>query len=217
MPITEARVPTDRPGRYLVQLCKHFSNKGRHLKHRPRAHGPDAEASAERHGLPEIQPDRIHVEWTDTHGTLVLPWGKVSLQAATDVLLLRVEAGNEQDAQRLRDLLTTHLHRFGRRDELQVTWESRGETGMRPAAGPGPAPAPAGQTPARRTHLAWAGLAVLAVLAITVHLGLAGAVLSAPHWTGWAVGAVLTAVAIKLAAVMVLGRRVHRQRRRRAG
>ncbi|NUO42937.1 MAG: DUF2218 domain-containing protein, partial [Streptomyces sp.] len=26
----EARVETGRPSRYLVQLCKHFDNKGRH-------------------------------------------------------------------------------------------------------------------------------------------------------------------------------------------
>ncbi|MGW0840961.1 DUF2218 domain-containing protein [Streptomyces sp. NPDC002787] len=28
MPIAEARVETERPSRYLVQLCKHFSDKG---------------------------------------------------------------------------------------------------------------------------------------------------------------------------------------------
>ena len=39
----EARVETDRPGRYLTQLCQHLSNRGRHLgtgkgrlsRHRP--------------------------------------------------------------------------------------------------------------------------------------------------------------------------------------
>ena len=34
----EAHIPTDRPSRYLAQLCKHFANKGRHLGHRPRTH-----------------------------------------------------------------------------------------------------------------------------------------------------------------------------------
>jgi hypothetical protein len=34
----EAHVETERPSRYLVQLCKHFENKGRHLTHRPRNH-----------------------------------------------------------------------------------------------------------------------------------------------------------------------------------
>jgi hypothetical protein len=41
----EARVQTDRPGRYLTQLCQHLSNRGRHLgtgkgrllRHRPGA------------------------------------------------------------------------------------------------------------------------------------------------------------------------------------
>ena len=39
----EARVETDRPGRYLTQTCQHLSNRGRHLgtgkgllsRHRP--------------------------------------------------------------------------------------------------------------------------------------------------------------------------------------
>ena len=31
MVIAEARVETDRPARYLAQLCQHLGNKGRHL------------------------------------------------------------------------------------------------------------------------------------------------------------------------------------------
>ncbi|MFG2951966.1 hypothetical protein [Streptomyces adustus] len=49
-----------------------------------------------------------------------------------------------------------------------------------------------------------------------VHLGLADALLSASHWTSWAVGAVLAAITVKLAAVLVVGRRFHRRSRPRA-
>jgi hypothetical protein len=34
---SEAHVETDRPSRYLGQLCRHFNHKGRHLSHRPQA------------------------------------------------------------------------------------------------------------------------------------------------------------------------------------
>jgi hypothetical protein len=51
----EARVQTRRPNRYLVQLCRHFSNRGRHL-HRPRSHGTgDTQA---------LLAGQAHVEWS---------------------------------------------------------------------------------------------------------------------------------------------------------
>jgi hypothetical protein len=34
----EAQVETERPGRYLVQLCRHASQMGQHLRQRPRTH-----------------------------------------------------------------------------------------------------------------------------------------------------------------------------------
>lgn len=56
----EARVETARPSRYLVQLCRHFSHQGRHLRHRPRAH-----LIGDGQAHPEAQ---AHVEWSDTTG-----------------------------------------------------------------------------------------------------------------------------------------------------
>ncbi|WP_405988527.1 DUF2218 domain-containing protein [Streptomyces sp. NBC_00986] len=108
----EARIPTDRPSRYLVQLCKHFANKGRHLTHRPRAHT-----------LPEVPPDQIQVEWTDSDGTLRLPWGQCTLHALPGTLRVRVEADNRENLERLQDLVSTHLGRFSKRDPLRVEWQ----------------------------------------------------------------------------------------------
>ena len=63
MLIAEAHVETERPSRYFVQLCKHFDNKGRHLRgHRPRNHGGgDPQAPAKPHVDAEIQPDQTLV------------------------------------------------------------------------------------------------------------------------------------------------------------
>ena len=111
----EARILTDRASRYLVQLCKHFANKGRHLTHRPRTHT-----------LPELRPDQIQVEWTDSDGTLRLPWGQCTLRALPGALLVRVEADGQKNLERLEDLVSTHIGRFSRRDPLRVEWRSSG-------------------------------------------------------------------------------------------
>ncbi|MFI6558686.1 DUF2218 domain-containing protein [Streptomyces sp. NPDC050534] len=209
MPTAEAHVLTDRPSRYLVQVCKHFSNKGSHLQHRPRNHHGDGEGdgATTRHEPLDIDPSQISVEWSDSHGTVTLPWGSCELRAGEGELTLRVEADTEQNLRRLQDLLTMHLGRFGRRDRLRVEWDDR--SGATPPSGTSP-------VPARRSHLAWAGLAALVVVIGAVHLRLADALLSASDWTSWAVGAVLAVIVVKLAAVLVVGRRFHRRSRRRA-
>ncbi|MFD4501395.1 DUF2218 domain-containing protein [Streptomyces sp. NPDC058457] len=207
MPIAEAHVTTDRPSRYLVQLCKHFSNKGRHLGHRPRSHhtGADETASAARHKPLDIAPDQIRVEWSDTHGRVTLPTGECELRAAEGELFLRFEADTDEDLRTLQDLLTMHVGRFGRRDELRVEWHE--STGV-------DLPSPAGPASTRPSRLGWAALATL--VAVAVHLGLADALLTVSDWTSWVIGTVLVVILIKLAAVLVVGRRLHRRGRRRA-
>ncbi|WP_089100209.1 DUF2218 domain-containing protein [Streptomyces hyaluromycini] len=206
MPIAEAHVPTDRPSRYLVQLCKHFSNKGRHLGHRPRSHhnGADETASAARHKPLDIAPDQIRVEWSDTHGRVTLPTGECELRAAEGELVLRVETDTDEDLRKLQDLLTTHIGRFGRRDELRVEWQESTVADL---------PSTTGSATARPSRLGWAGLAALVAVALAVHLGLADALLTSSDWTSWVLGTVLVVMVFKLAAVLVVGHRLHRRGR----
>ncbi|WP_371643007.1 DUF2218 domain-containing protein [Streptomyces mirabilis] len=211
----EAHIDTERPNRYLVQLCKHFANKGRHLGHRPRTHrGGDAQAPSEPHTSPEIRPDQIHVEWTDTQGTVRLPWGTCALQAAPGALTLRAQSPDEESLRRLQDLVTTHLSRFSRRDPLQVDWQ-RPEAPAVQAAASTPAVPPRGAA-LRRRHDGWTGVATVVAVAavVAVHLGLGGAVLADTRWTGWVVGFVLTAAVVK---ICVVGSLAVRRGRRRTG
>jgi hypothetical protein len=211
MPTAEAHVETDRPSRYLVQLCRHFSHNGRHLGHRPRAHdGGDA------HARPDVQ---AHVEWSDTHGTVnFAPWGQCIMQVNANMLTLRAEAADEEKLQRIQELLAGHLDRFGRRDRLEVTWH-RLETPSVHVADSYP---PSGNTTAsRRGHhriVAITAAGALAVaLAIALHLGLGAAVLMSLRWMGWtALGlAVATAVAVVVhVAAPVTVIRLHRHRKR---
>lgn len=116
MPTAEARIQTERPGRYLTQICKHLSNEGRHLGHRPRAHaGGDIQAT---HPATEAQ-----VEWSATSGLVRLGWGQATLQATAGTLTLQARAADEENLRRIQDLLTSHLDRFSRRDPLTVTWQ----------------------------------------------------------------------------------------------
>ncbi len=69
MLIAEARVETERSGRYPVQLCRHFNDE-------EQAH-------------PEEQ---VHVEWSDDRGVASFGWGRCTLRADPGALTLRAEA-----------------------------------------------------------------------------------------------------------------------------
>jgi hypothetical protein len=111
MPTAEARIQTERPGRYLAQLCRHASQMGKHTRHRPRALDGGDQA-------PEVQ----HVEWTDTYGVVSMSWGQWTMQASADTLTVRAEAADEEKLQQIQDLIAQRLGRFGRRDHLTVNW-----------------------------------------------------------------------------------------------
>lgn len=210
----EAHVETERPSRYLVQLCKHFENKGRHLTHRPRNHSKEAVPPAGAHMPAEIRPDQIHVEWDDTQGTVRFPWGVCALQATAGVLTLRAEGADKEGLERIQDLVTTHISRFSRRDPLKVEWRPSEVPHVQPEASARTTHEPTAARhwwPGGRTGFAAVG--VVAVI-VAVHLGLGGAVLADVPWTGWAVGFVVTAVLVKIA---VVGGFAIRRSRRRTG
>jgi hypothetical protein len=117
MPTSEAHIPTERPSRYLVQLCRHVDQMGRSLLHRPRNHFGGAA-----HAPPEVR----HVEWSETHGTVNFGWGQCTMETAQDMLMLRAEAADEENLQRIQDLVAGRLERIGRRDHLTVIWQGTG-------------------------------------------------------------------------------------------
>jgi hypothetical protein len=195
-----AEVRTDRPSRYLVQLCRHASQLSRHRF-----------ALAHLAGEPKARQDmpaQIEAEWSDTHGVLSIDGGRCTLRATSDTLILRAEAGDEDTLHRLQGLIASNLTRFSRRDPLTVTWH-RQET---PDVTSDAAPTPAGPVRTRRTRHRTLVLLVAGALAIAAHVVLGGAVLAAPQWTGWAANAVLVVVVVKAAAIGV-GYLAHRRRK----
>jgi len=113
MPVTEARVDTDRPSRYLIQFCKHAAAMGGRRAHRFRPHGGAASARGD---------VTVHAEWSERHGSVVLdPWGRVLLDADDTTLTVRVEAGADDDLHRIQQIISDDLDRF-RRHRLVLDW-----------------------------------------------------------------------------------------------
>ncbi|MFC5032812.1 DUF2218 domain-containing protein [Streptomyces sp. DSM 41987] len=71
----EAEIRTDRASRYLVQLCKHFSNRGSALRHRPRLHAGGGRP------VTEAEAALMQVQWSETRGEVDFGWALCSLQA----------------------------------------------------------------------------------------------------------------------------------------
>jgi hypothetical protein len=138
MLIAEARVETNRPARYLTQLCQHLSNKGRHLgtgedrqmRHRPGGHrGNQPQPGA---------AEQARVEWSETEGTVTFSGGQCVLRASSDALLLRAEAADAGTLEFIENLIASHIDRFSRREPLTVTWQPAGAPATQPSPG-GPA------------------------------------------------------------------------------
>jgi hypothetical protein len=122
----EARVETDRPERYLTQLCQHLSNQGRHLgtgkgrlsRHRPGGHQGDSPRP--------VTAEQVQVERSGTEGTVTFPGGQCTMRASGDALLLHAEAADGAALEFIENLIGSHLGRFSRREPLTVTWHAAG-------------------------------------------------------------------------------------------
>jgi hypothetical protein len=129
--IAEARVETDRPGRYLTQVCQHLSNQGRHLG----TGGTGGTGGARRlrhrpgggHGNRQPVPaEQVQVDWSDTEGSVTFPGGRCTMRASGNALLLRAEGADAAALEFIENLIGSHLGRFSRREPLTVTWHPAG-------------------------------------------------------------------------------------------
>jgi hypothetical protein len=107
-----AEIVTDKPSRYLVQLCKHAAAIAR-------GHGPGTRLAH----APAGREAQIAAEWSDTRGVLTFtPWGTCTLTANAATLSVRIDASDEQSLHKIQDILTSDLERIGRRAGLSVRW-----------------------------------------------------------------------------------------------
>ena len=94
MPTARGRMSTDRPERFAKQLTGHWSGRG-----------------------PVTEEDGALVQRWETGQVLVL-------RPVEDALELEVTVPEGSDIARFAQVVKEHLERFGRRDELDVVWES---------------------------------------------------------------------------------------------
>jgi hypothetical protein len=192
----QARVPTARARRYLVQFCRHAT----HMAQQPSSRSTGA-------GRVDAPPEVRGVAWSDTLGVVRFGSGCCLLQASPDTLLVSIDATDEDELQRLVAGITRRLVAMGRRDHLTINWR-------RPDPAPEIAPGQPSATPDPRAHryrrftstLLVAGAATLVIL---IHLGLIGGALVASVWAKWGVNLLLALVLIKVLAVgghVMLGR-----------
>ena len=125
MPTSQATIETDRPGRYLAQLCRHAAAMGETGGgHRPRLHGGHRRRVQGAGTAPASAELRVSAEWSDTHGIVTLaPWGRCSMEATDHTLTLRVDATDDDALQQIQEIVTRDLERFGRRGRLTVAWQ----------------------------------------------------------------------------------------------
>jgi hypothetical protein len=115
VPSIEARIDTDRPNRYLNQLCQHASAMNGASGHRLRAR---------LHAQPVQDVTlTVHAECTDDTGVLTFNSGaRCTISAAPNLLTVRIDADEEHTMNQVRDVITRDLERFARRDHLIVSW-----------------------------------------------------------------------------------------------
>ena len=201
MPTGEARIETERPSRYLVQLCRHASKLGGHRRHGPRTHaGGDP--------IPFVR----QVEWSDTYGVVRLGDCTITMRAGPGVLAITAEAADEADLQRVQGLIAGRLEMFGRRDDLQVIWDRPGRT-VRDNTTDTESSTPTVMVAALSGRRGTVTAGAVGALAVAAHLVVGGTVLVTQRWIGWTVDIVIALVVVKLLAVTaVVLRRRARQR-----
>jgi hypothetical protein len=118
MPTSHAHVRTDRAGRYLAQLCNHGSQLARIPVDRHRAHGDGGPP-------PAVQ----RADCSETDGLIDFGWGRCTLRATDDALILTAEADDMQKLHQIQDGVARRLERIGRRDRLTLSWRPRPEAG----------------------------------------------------------------------------------------
>lgn len=102
MPSTEARIDTDRPDRYVSQLCRHAlamnGSSGHQL--RARLHAQSAQDVTL----------TVHAERDDDGGVVTFGSGaRCTIGAAPNLLIVRIGADDEPAMNQVRDVITQDL------------------------------------------------------------------------------------------------------------
>src|SRR5919204_1907443 len=93
----DARVQTKDAGRCLAQLCAHLSEKAQRR--------------------PELG---VRVESSETHGTVDFGWGRCTMRADANALVLRAEADDQEGLEQVEEFIARHLKTHAEAGRLTV-------------------------------------------------------------------------------------------------
>ena len=65
---------------------------------------------------------KVDASFDDDSGYIQFEFGRCELRAADSTLALEVSAADAESHERMERVIGSHLERFGRRDELSVSW-----------------------------------------------------------------------------------------------
>jgi hypothetical protein len=65
---------------------------------------------------------KVDAAFDDDSGYIQFEFGRCDLRAGEGALHLTVTAEDDEGRERMRNVIGSHLERFGRRDELSVRW-----------------------------------------------------------------------------------------------
>jgi uncharacterized protein len=66
---------------------------------------------------------KVDASFGEDSGYIQFEFGRCELHTSDGVLNLEVSAGDPESHERMERVIGSHLERFGRRDELKVSWE----------------------------------------------------------------------------------------------
>lgn len=178
MLIVEASVATPNAGRYVTQLGKHAAAMADGRGHRIRMHGGGNPLAAG-----EVT---LRVDQSPDHTVLTLaPWGRCTATVTDEGFVLRVDAEDEQSLQRIQQVVTRDIERFGRREQIALSWRRLDTPDtLSPPPPPPPPPPPTSRSGRVRVALTATGLGAVLVM-LVVHLGLGGAIAAGWAGMGW--------------------------------
>jgi hypothetical protein len=185
-----AIVAPTRAERYRDQLASHSVGMLRQLHQRDHA------------GAPPIRAATVDDETV----VLMLAWGRCTITASDDPLVLVAEAAAPENLARLQNGSAIAWPR-------SAAATTSPSPGHRPKASP-PTAAPASALVAHRGALTKISIVLLVGVVLAVHLGI-GAALLGHHWAWWALAAIAIVVALKLVVARHLFAALHGHRSQR--
>ena len=180
-----AHVATSRPERYQAQLLKHASGMlGRSHGAGPGFVEPAGDTAANFKG-----------------SVLTLAWGRCAISISEEMLTLTAEAETLEGLAKIQSGVGGRVATIGRRDQLQVEWSAADQI---PDVDPPSSSATSAESSesSRHSHRAFkiAGGALIVLVVLAVHAGIATALLRSP-WT-WSGAVIVAGVLLGKAALM---------------